>query len=62
MTNIPEEQKLQRVVDAFHQYILQHQDWSIVRKKDLQNGLQLLVTDGHTNISVDCFTNGNTLI
>lgn len=57
-----DEKKLQHVVDAFHQYILQHQDWSIVRKKDLQNGLQLLITDGHTNVSVDCFTNGNALI
>ena len=62
MANVSKEQKLQQVVDAFHQCIQQHQDWSIVRKKDLQNGLQLLVTDGHTTVSVDCFTNGNALI
>ena len=62
MANVSKEQKLQQVVDAFHQCLQQHQDWSIVRQKDLQNGLQLLVTDGHTNVSVDCFTNGNALI
>ncbi len=61
MTNVPKEQKLQSVVDAFQRYI-QQQGWLIDNKKDLKNGLQLLVTDGHTRASVDCFTTGNALI
>ena len=56
-----DEKKLQIVVDAFRCYI-HHQGWSIDNEKVLKNGLQLLVTDGHTRVPVDCFTTGNALI
>ncbi|GAC1565944.1 MAG: hypothetical protein NVS2B2_37790 [Ktedonobacteraceae bacterium] len=61
MTTFPNRQKLQGVVAAFHNYI-QQQGWSILNEKVLQNGLQFIVTDGLTRVSVDCFTNGNALI
>ena len=49
------------VVEMFRAYLL-GQGWSIVEEKDLQNGLQLLVTDGMTKVPIDCYTNGNALI
>jgi len=45
----------------FRAYLLD-QGWSIVEEKDLQNGLQLLVTDGTTKVPINCYTNGNALI
>jgi len=53
--------QLDVVVEMFRAYILD-QGWSIVEEKDLQHGLQLLVTDGITNVFIDCYTNGNALI
>jgi len=53
--------QLDVVVEMFRAYILDR-GWSIVEEKDLQNGLQLLVTDGITNVFIDCYTNGNALI
>jgi len=49
------------VVEMFRAYLL-GQGWSIVEEKDLQNGLQLLVTDGTTKVPINCYTNGNALI
>jgi len=53
--------QLDVVVEMFRAYLL-NQGWSIVEEKDLQNGLQLLVTDGMTKVPIDCYTNGNALI
>lgn len=53
--------QLDVVVEMFRTYILD-QGWSIIREKDLQNGLQLLVTDGITKVPIDCYTNGNAFI
>lgn len=53
--------KLQGTLDAFRE-LIQQQGWSIVAEKELQHGYQLLVTDGSTKVSIDCFTTGNALI
>lgn len=53
--------QLQAVLHIFHSYISQ-QNWMISEEREIQNGVQLLVTDGSTNIAVDCYTNGNALI
>lgn len=53
--------QLDVVVEMFRAHLLD-QGWSIVEEKDLQNGLQLLVTDGMTKVPIDCYTNGNALI
>lgn len=55
------EELLHSVVELFRMYI-QQQSWSIVEEKPVQNGLQLLVTDGEARTPVVCFTNGNALI
>ena len=54
-------EKLDVVVGIFRAY-LHDQGWSIVREKELQNGLQLLVTDGIAKVPIDCYTNGNAFI
>ncbi len=53
--------QLQAVLHMFRSYILQ-QSWSISEERDIQNGVQLLVTDGITSITADCYTNGNARI
>jgi ribonuclease HIII len=53
--------QLQAVLHVFRSYILQ-QNWSLSEEREIQNGVQLLVTDGITSITVDCYTNGNALI
>ncbi|HEX3642712.1 MAG TPA: hypothetical protein VHV10_15610 [Ktedonobacteraceae bacterium] len=53
--------QLEVVVEMFRAYLLD-QGWSIVEEKDLQNGLQLLVTDGIAKVPIDCYTNGNAFI
>ena len=52
---------LQAVVEAFRSYIFRRQ-WSILAEKALQNGMQLVVTDNKTRVTIDCYTNGNALI
>ena len=52
---------LHAVVEAFRSYIFRRQ-WSILAEKALQNGMQMVVTDSKTRITVDCYTNGNALI
>jgi hypothetical protein len=52
---------LQAVVEAFRSYIFRRQ-WSILAEKALQNGMQLVVTDYKTRVTIDCYTNGNALI
>lgn len=55
------EQSLQIVVELFRGYVEQ-QNWSIIEEKGVQNGLQLLITDGKVRTPVVCFSNGNALI
>jgi hypothetical protein len=52
---------LHAVVEAFRAYIFQRR-WSVLAERALQNGMQLVVTDNKTRITVDCYTNGNALI
>jgi hypothetical protein len=52
---------LHAVVEAFRSYIFRRQ-WSILAEKALQNGMQLVVTDNKTRVTIDCYTNGNALI
>ncbi len=54
-------EQLQTVLHMFRTYIDQ-QNWSISEERDIQNGVQLLVTDGFRNVLVNCYTNGNALI
>lgn len=51
----------QTTVELFRVYI-QQQHWSIIEEKSVQHGLQLLLTDGRTRVSVTCFANGNAVI
>jgi len=53
--------QLQVVLDVFRTYILQR-GWSILNEREIQSGVQLLVTDGITRVAIDCYTNGNALI
>lgn len=53
--------QLEATVALFRAYI-REQKWVIIQEKTIQNGLQLLVTDGEMRTSVACFTNGNALI
>ncbi len=54
-------EQLQAVLHLFRTYVLQH-GWTILEERDIQNGMQLFVTDGMTRVVVDCYTNGNALI
>jgi hypothetical protein len=53
--------QLQAVLRVFRTYIVQ-QGWSIREEREIQNGVQLLVTDEITSVTIDCYTNGNALI
>lgn len=53
--------KLQGTLDAFR-VLLNSRGWSIIAEKEIEHGLQLLVTDGSTKVTIDCFTTGNVLI
>lgn len=53
--------QLDTVVKLFQTYS-QQRNWSIIEEKPVQNGLQLLITDGEVCTPVVCFTNGNALI
>lgn len=53
--------RLKIVENAFRSYF-QQQGWSILKEKEMQNGIQLVVSDGVNRVPVDCYTNGNALI
>src|SRR5262249_22817017 len=53
--------QLQIVIDLFRTYISE-QGWSIREEKEVQNGYQLLVTDGRSIVPIICYTTGNALI
>jgi hypothetical protein len=53
--------QLQVVLGVFRTYILQR-GWSILNEREIQSGVQLLVTDGIARVAIDCYTNGNALI
>jgi hypothetical protein len=53
--------QLQAVLHVFRTYIVQ-QGWSLREEREIQNGVQLLVTDEITSVTIDCYTNGNALI
>ena len=55
------EKRLKTVENAFRNYF-QQQGWSILREKEVQHGLQLVVTDGMARIPVICYTTGNAMI
>lgn len=55
------EKPLQTIVELFRTHIRQH-NWSIIGEKSVQHGIQLLLTDGQTQASVTCFTNGNAFV
>ncbi len=53
--------KLQGTLDAFRE-LLNSRGWSIIAEKEIEHGIQLLVTDGSTKVTIDCFKTGNALI
>lgn len=53
--------QLQAVLRMFRSSILQ-QGWSLLEEREIQNGVQLLVTDGITSVIINCYTNGNAYI
>jgi ribonuclease HIII len=55
------ESKLQATIDIFRGFI-QGNGWTILEERKIQNGFQLLVTDGVTRVAIDCYTNGNASI
>ena len=55
------ESKLQANIDAFRDFAHTN-GWSILEERKIQNGFQLLVTDGITRVAIDCYTNGNASI
>ncbi|MBV9691590.1 MAG: hypothetical protein JO202_17975 [Ktedonobacteraceae bacterium] len=52
------EEKLQKALATLHTWA-QENAWTIVTEKEIQTGHQVLVTDGATQVPVNCFTNGN---
>lgn len=55
------ESKLQATINAFRDFIHAN-GWTILEEPKIQNGVQLLVTDGITRVPIDCYTNGNASI
>jgi ribonuclease HIII len=55
------ESKLQANIDAFRDFVHAN-GWTILEERKIQNGFQLLVTDGITRVAIDCYTNGNASI
>jgi ribonuclease HIII len=55
------ESKLQANIDALREFV-QRNGGSILKEREIQNGFQLLVTDGITRVTIDCYTNGNAFI
>src|SRR5258706_4268669 len=55
------ESKLQANIDAFRDFVHTN-GWTILEERKIQNGFQLLVTDGITRVAIDCYTNGNASI